>query len=102
MDYRKEGAAFLPDLKKSGYPAAILMEVINFEKATKNVRCRYCQIDENSQCHVDGFEDPEGDVRLTICVGGGEMILELTIGDKKDIILVEDAHFCPYCGRRIN
>ena len=54
------------------------MEVINFEKATKNVRCWYCQIDENSQCHVDGFEDPEGDVRLTICVGGGEMILELT------------------------
>ena len=42
------------------------MEVINFEKATKDVRCKYCQIDENCQCHVDGFEDPEGDVRLTI------------------------------------
>ena len=27
MAYRKEGAAFLPDLKKSGYPAAIMMKI---------------------------------------------------------------------------
>lgn len=31
VDYRKEGAAFLPDLKKSGYPAAIMMKQCNME-----------------------------------------------------------------------
>lgn len=84
----------------------MLDEIISYGEQQKSLakeqaECQYCHFDENLTVLMEQFSTPDNDLEIKFSCGGGEVCIIVRKGIETANLVVTNAKFCPYCGRKI-
>lgn len=81
-------------------------EIISYAEQQKSLaqeqaECQYCHLDENLTALQEQFSSPDNSIKITLDCGGGEVCIVFCRGFETANLVVTEARFCPFCGRKI-